>query len=601
MVIPKRRCACWPVATAVLVIALLGSLWFASSSQAHAVLQETSPSRGVTVKRQPEQVVFRFNEPVESSFGAVRVYDANGKRVDAGNVLRPGGDKTVGVKLEPNLPRGTYTATFRVISADAHPVSGGFVFSIGAAGAVGKSVSELTAESDVGTVTDVAFGIARGVTYASIALAIGCLIFLLAVWLPGLRSVAGHEQEWVTASEGFARQLRILMIVALSAGLVSELLQIVLQGATAAGITFWSALDPDVIREVLKTRFGTVHLIAASVFGSALILFSARGWVPSLRAVTVGAAGLSPPRRMDLAQLALVGALFGFLALSPALSGHASSQSPSALLIPLDFMHVVAMSVWIGGLVTLVLVLPSATRAFTTPDRTRLLVAALIRFSPLALASVCVLLATGLVQSFVHIRSFDNLIHTGYGRAVLVKFCMLLGLIALGAHNRNLALPRLKQLAEEGRSPGIPGMALRRALRGEIALLAMVLGVTALLVSYAPANTPSTGPFAATKVVGPIEMQVTVDPASVGRNEMHLYMFLAKDGSQFNETKEMRIRMSLPSKDVGPIAVKATKAGPGHYVVPAADFTIAGKWDVTFAARVSEFDQYETKVEVPID
>lgn len=584
-----------------IVFATLGSLALPALASGHAVLEKTSPARGVTVKRNPGQVSFVFSEPVEGSFGAVRVFNARGERVDAGDVTRPNGDDSVGVRLEPNLPRGTYTATFRVISADAHPVSGGFVFSIGAAGAVGKSVSELTADSDVGTITDVAFGIARGVTYGSIALAIGCLIFLLAVWLPGLRSVAGHEQEWVTASEAFARQLRILMIVALSAGLVSELLQIVLQGATAAGITFWSALDPDVIREGLKTRFGTVHLIAASVFGSALILLSARSWVPSLRPVTVGAAGLSPPKRMDLAQLALIGALFGFLALSPALSGHASSQSPSGLLIPLDFMHVVAMSVWIGGLVTLVLVLPSATRAFTTPDRTRLLVAALIRFSPLALASVCVLLATGLVQSFVHIRSFDNLIHTGYGRAVLVKFGMLLGLIALGAHNRNLALPRLEKLAEEGRSPGIPGMALRRALRGEIALLAVVLGVTALLVSYAPANTPSTGPFAATKLVGPIEMQVTVDPAKVGRNEMHLYMFRAKDGSQFNETKEMRIRMALPGKDIGPVEVKGVKAGPGHYVVPAADFGVAGDWQVAFAARVSEFDQYETTVEVPID
>jgi copper transport protein len=584
-----------------ILVAILGSLALPALANAHAVLEKTSPARGVTVKRNPGQVSFVFSEPVEGSFGAVRVFDANGQRVDTGNVFRPSGDKSVGVKLESDLPRGSYTATYRVISADAHPVSGGFVFSVGAAGAVGKSVSELTAESDVGTVTDVAFGIARGVTYASIALAIGCLLFLLAVWLPGLRSVAGHEQEWLTASEAFASRLRILMIVALSAGLVSELLQIVLQGATAAGVTFWSALDADVVREVLKTRFGTVHLIAASVFGSALILFSARSWVPSLRPVTVGAAGLSPPNRMDLAQLALVGALFGFLALSPALSGHASSQSPSGLLIPLDFMHVVAMSVWIGGLVTLVLALPSATRAFTTPDRTRLLVAALIRFSPLALASVCVLLATGLVQSFVHIRSFDNLIHTGYGRAVLVKFCMLLGLIALGAHNRNRALPRLKRLAADGRSPGIPGIALRRALRTEIGLLAIVLGVTALLVSYAPANTPSTGPFAATKIVGPLEMQVTVDPASVGRNEMHLFMFRSRDGSQFNATKELKVRLSEPDKGIGPVEVKPTKAGPGHYVVPAADFGVAGDWKVAFAARVSEFDQYETTVEVPID
>jgi copper transport protein len=583
---------------AVTILVLLAS---AVPAQAHAILEQTSPARGITVERQPEQVAFKFNEVVEGSFGAVRVFDNRGERVDSGELIRPAGDESVGVKLKSGLPDGTYTATYRVISADAHPIAGGFVFSIGKAGTAGKTVSELTAGSEVGTVTEIAFGIARGVTYASIALAIGCLVFLLAVWLPALRSVAGHEQEWLTASQAFAHRLRLLMLVALSAGLVSEVLQITFQGATGAGNTFWAALDADVIQEVLKTRFGTVHAIAASVFASAIILLSAREWVPTVRPVTVGAAGLAPPGRLDLLQLGLISALFGFLALSPGLSGHASSQSPSALLIPLDVLHVVAMSVWIGGLVTLVLALPGATRSFTTPDRTRLLAATLARFSPLGLASVCVLLATGLVQSYVHVRSLDNLISTGYGRAVLVKFCMLLGLMALGAHNRNRALPRLKKLAAEKRSPGIPGIALRRALRAEIAVLAVVLGVTALLVSYAPANTEATGPFAATKLVGPLELQVTVDPAKVGRNEMHLYMFRSRGGSQFNGTKELRIRMTLPSKGIGPLAARPTKAGPGHYVVPAADFGVAGDWEVKFTGRVSEFDQYETTVEVPID
>jgi copper transport protein len=205
------------------------------------------------------------------------------------------------------------------------------------------------------------------------------------------------------------------------------------------------------------------------------------------------------------------------------------------------------------------------------------------------------------VQSYVHIRSIDHLINTGYGRAVLIKFFLLLGLIALGAHNRNRALPRLKKLADQNMSPGIPGIALRRALRAEISLLAVVLGITALLVSYAPPYNPVSGPFAATKLEGPLELQLTVDPAKVGRNEMHLYMFRSRDGSQFNGTKELRIRMTLPSKGIGPLALRPAKAGPGHYVVPAGDFGVAGKWQVRFTGRVSEFDQYETTFEVPID
>ena len=173
--------------TVLVALALAGSLVWAPGAHAHAILEQTSPARGITVERQPEQVAFRFSEPVEGSFGAVRVFDNRGERVDDGELIRPVGDESVGVKLRTGLPEGTYTATYRVISADAHPIAGGFVFSIGKAGAAGKSVSELTAGSEVGTVTETAFGIARGVTYASIALAIGCLVFLL---LSGFRHCA---------------------------------------------------------------------------------------------------------------------------------------------------------------------------------------------------------------------------------------------------------------------------------------------------------------------------------------------------------------------------------------------------------------------------
>ena len=79
--------------------------------------------------------MFRFNEPVESAFGALRVFDAKGERVDVGATERPGGDgEAVAVRLRPDLPDGSYTATYRVVSADSHPISGGFVFTVGKGG-----------------------------------------------------------------------------------------------------------------------------------------------------------------------------------------------------------------------------------------------------------------------------------------------------------------------------------------------------------------------------------------------------------------------------------------------------------------------------------
>jgi copper transport protein len=581
---------------ASLVVAL--GAWV-PAAHAHAILKDTSPPRGETLKREPKLIEFRFSEPVESSFGAVRIFDAQGRQVESGDVQRPHGQSSVAVALKPGLAKGSYTATYHVISADSHPVSGGFVFSIGRAGAIPKTVAQLTAQDKVGKPTQVAFGIARGVTYAAIAFAVGALAFLILTWLPGLRSVAEGDARWRNASERFSRRLRMMLVAALAAGVLSETCQLVFQGATAAGVSFWQAIDTKILREVIQTRFGTVHLLDLIAFAVFLVLALPRAWAPVLRPASVGATGLAAPR-FGRAELVLMGSLAVFLALSPSLAGHAATQSPSGLLIPTDVLHVLAISIWVGGLVTLVGIVPAATRALERPDRTRLLAALLLRFSPIALAAVTTILFSGLVQAYVHVRSVDHLIHTGYGRAVLAKMLLLVALIALGAYNRRRAVPRLKALAEAGEPPGSVGAGLRRSLRSEVVLLAVVIAVTSVLVSYAPATSSSSGPFSATKTLGPLELQMTVDPARTGLNAMHLYLTNAKDGRQFTQTKELDVGLSLPKKGIGPLKANAQKAGPGHYVITGADFVPGGNWKVRISDRVSEFDEYDTTIDVPI-
>src|SRR4051794_37697391 len=243
-------------------LALLGLLITAvaalapSAAFAHATLESTTPVAGAVAKKAPEQIVFHFSESVEGNFGAIRVYDRNGARVEAGEAFHPGGKGSdLATRLKPGVPKGTYTATYRVISADGHPVAGGLVFSIGKAGAAGATVSELLSErSAAGKVTEVGFGVARGLQYASIAAAIGSIFFLLVIWLPGLASVAGADRSWQLASERFATRLRALLGLAILVGVLSGALGIVFQGATAAGVSFWSALKSDVVKEVLGTR-----------------------------------------------------------------------------------------------------------------------------------------------------------------------------------------------------------------------------------------------------------------------------------------------------------------------------------------------------------
>jgi len=590
----------------VLLVCILALLALPAAAHAHAVLQSTEPLSGSTEKQLPEQVVFKFSEPVEGSFGAIRVFDRNGKRVDSGDVFHPGGKgPDLATKLKPGIAKGSYTATYRVISADSHPVSGGLVFSYGKATATGATVSELLKQQGgVGHVTQVAFGVARGVQYASIALAVGTIIFLIFIWLPGLAQVAGGGNDWREASERFASGARTVLLLSVVAGVVSGAAGIVLQGATAAGVSFWSAIDSTILQDVLDTRFGTVWGIRILVWlglGAVLLGAMSPGRLPVLRPASVGATGLAPTRFGGLALVALAIPL-GFLVISPALSGHASLEDPTAVLLPANAIHVLAMSIWVAGLALLLFVLPRATRCLQPHDRTRLLATALSRFSPVAFASVLAILVTGLTQSWFEIEKLDNVLDTAFGRAALIKFGLLVGpLMALGAYNQRRLLPRLRRAAAEGATPGHDGFLLRRSIRTEVALLVVVLGVTAALVSYAPSASVSSGPQSATASLGPADLQLTVDPARVGPNEMHVYLTDKKTGQQYTGVKEMNVALVLPDKNLGPLKADTRKAGPGHYVMNGALFGVAGDWEVKVTARVSEFDAYYATMKVGID
>jgi copper transport protein len=588
-------------------VAAAAALTTAAPALAHATLQETEPARGTTVKVQPQAIVFHFSERVEMNFSAVHVYDATGKIVDDGRAVHPGGASSdVSIGLKQKVPRGTYTATYRVISADGHPVSGGFVFSIGKAGAApAKTVAELAGGSDVGSGTTIAFGVARAVQYGAIAIAIGALAFLLLPWAGGLRSVAGAAPEWQAASEAFLTRSRLPFLVAVVAGIVSGVAGIVLQGQTAVGGSVLDAMDLSVVQGVLETHFGLIWglrvLVWLGVAGT-LVLVYRREALPAMRPATLSAAALAPSRGFgSRPQLAVLIALLGFLGISPALAGHANAQDPTAILLPSTSAHVIAMSVWIGGLVMLLFVLPSATRQLVLPDRSRLLAAVLSRFSTMAGACVAVVLLTGIIQSFVYVRNVDNLLHTEYGQILLAKILLFVGLMALGGYNRQFSVPRLNKIAAGGETPGRAGVLLRRALRGEVLLVALVLGVTGALAGFAPATAAevTSGPFAKTEMIGPAQIQLTVDPARVGTNLMHLYLLEPTTGVQWDEAKEVRVKLVQPDEQIE-LGVDARKGGPGHYIVDGAVFSTGGTWEVQIAARVSEFDEYAKTIEVPI-
>lgn len=339
-----------------------------------------------------------------------------------------------------------------MLSDDAHPVSGGFGFTVGAGGpARGATVADLLRGQTAGPVTGSAFAVVRAVEYAAIALGLGTLIFLFACWRPGLAAVARRDSAWPDAEVAFLRRCRRLLGVAAAAGLVAALCGLGLQAAVGEGTSVWRAMRPAVVGDVLATRFGVVWAAAA------LAWLVAGAWL--------AARGPLAPLLVPVAPLALV----------PALSGHPSVQAPVALLAPANVIHVVAMAAWLGGVAVLVLGL----RVTTGP----LGIAVVARFSALAGIAFALLLVSGAVQAIAELERVRALVDTAFGRAVLVKLVLFVVLAGAGWLDRARLLPALR--AADATSP-YAGVLLRRTLRLELGLGAVALAVTGALAGYAP-------------------------------------------------------------------------------------------------------------------
>lgn len=422
------------------------------------------------------------------------------------------------MRLQPRLD-GRYAASYRVISEDGHPVTRRTTFTVrppaaaddemrddqgsvtgdeGAmppvqdGGAMPPADAPGHAEGESGPVTSAAFAVARGLGYLAMALAVGGIVFLLVVWLPAVRHAAGAGTEWRRLSERFARRARGIVLAAVLLGVVSTALAIVLEAATAAGVSFWAALDPDVLELVSETRVvqaWSARLVVWLVLAALVLQIMRPGRMPVLRRAALGADGTALSSVPSRAQALVLFTAIGALAMTAPLAGHAASHAPRGLLAGADTVHVLCMCTWLGGLVMLVLAIPLAARALLPQDATPLLATAVGRFSRVAMIAVTLLLLSGIINSIVLVASFDALVETAYGRLVLAKIALFGALISLGAFNQRRMLPQLRAAAARGDPPDRAATVLRRSVALEVGFAVLVLGVTSVLVATQPAAT----------------------------------------------------------------------------------------------------------------
>jgi copper transport protein len=557
---------------AMLVVALAAVAWSAPSANAHSVLIATEPKTDQVVQQEPQQVLLRFNETVDTSLGdALRVFDGQGNQVSEGEVMRPSGPE-VAIGLADDLAPGTYTVAWRVISADSDPISGAFVFHVGQRGvaATGISVESLTGTP---ASVDAAFAITRFLDFGLLLLCLGGTV-IVALALP-------------SASWPVKRTLFGVLAVGAAALVVAALLNVVFQGAAAAGVGLSEAFSWDRFTTVLETRYGEMMLLQAAL-----------GATLALTAVALR----NSESRAQTGLLALALALGLGMSITPSLSGHASSEGGIAIVS--DWAHVVSAAIWTGGLGFLVLALLRSGS-----DRWPLATRAVPRFSNLAVGSVIVLLIAGIINGYLQVRTWSNLWETTYGLLLLAKVALVIPLLALGAYNNRYAVPRLRA----GIASVLERRRFLRAAGTELAVMVSIVAVTAVLVNAEPAHTESEamehtegsamtdaehhGPFEGTVALEGTDVMVTVDPAMPGDNTITL-MFMPVP----ENLTEVGVSASVPSQNIGPLdfVAKPDPTAQGTYVVENASLALAGTWDLRIEALIGEFDLLTETIAVPI-
>jgi copper transport protein len=553
------------------VLALCVGLLFllATEASAHAELIETNPGNGAHLDRAPAEVRLRFSETVTPVRGGFTVVDGNGRTV--ASPAGAGDGSTVRLALPGSLGDGVYVVNWRVVSADSHPVHGAFVFSVGSARAAPLADAGAQAGSDA--LVGAAFWLFRLLGYLGLAMVIGGAFFIVACWPAG------------RTDPGARRLLRISWIVALGSA-VGVLL---LQGPNAVGSALLTALDPSLVRDTLGTSYG--------VWVLARIVLLVATWYVLGRVL---AAPVSEADALPRKEIAVVTGLGVVLAVTWSVTGHPAAAGGWAwAALPLDALHLVAVSIWLGGLAVLAGVTLGKHRRAEEDEAA----SAVSSYSRSAAVSVVVLGTTGLLQAVREIAA------SGLGGEYFTLLVFKVGafglVIWLAALSRSAVQSRLsartaRQKVKRKVQQDMLGR-LRQSVRWEAGIAAVVLGLTAALVATPPgghdhgpaaaaAETADAGPFQ-TKISLPDkgDVQVWVDPAHTGSNQIVVNVRNAQGVNQ--DVPEVTGQLRLADGSVGPLQVALAKTGTGQFVANAVAIPVAGTWQLTLNVRTTEFNE----------
>jgi len=546
-----------------------------ATAWAHATLLRTVPSASGTVNVPPKQLELTYSEAVERKFAIVSVTDAAGHQQASGPPARAAAKPDTLVVPLRQLSQGWYFVYWRVISEDGHPLRGAFTFAVGPnPGPAPQFVIPSTSE----TAATPKLVVARWIAFLAFMAAIGLYVLRMLVARPLVRRVSGTR----------LRELSLAFAIAADLALIATPVYVLLATAQFAQRSFFdfSSLVP----LLTVSAFGRGYLYLELCLGLFTIAALASIWVDR------------PEReRRSVAELLSLGSALlaaGAVLFVPGLAGHAAQTDPRAWSLLFDWTHLVAGSVWVGGLIGLLVL----WRSLPVAQRVAGLIVSVPRFSNVAFVSVVVLIASGTGASIVHLPTLATLWETSYGQAIVVKIALLGGAMLLAAVNLLGMRPRLAAASKRPELGAGAALLLRRLVAVEVVVVAGIVLAAAVLSSLAPPAKAlaQAGKAAATVGPGPVtsvverngyrvELRVAPNKAAVPND---FTLSLTRDGRPVSGA-DVTAAFAMLDMEMGQQAYRLDQVAPGVYRRSAPALVMVGHWALSFLVQPPGAEPFE--------
>jgi copper transport protein len=533
--------------------------------QAHAMLMRSIPEANATLASTPAQIELFFSEAIAARLNKISVLDSTGMQLNSAEVSLDPADSTHLIAPLPGLADGVYMVAWRVIDAtDGHETTGSFPFMVGkvaaGAGMIAPASPENTPPPPVGEM------ITKGLLYLASAALMGSILFTFLAWKPSVKQ-AQVSSEGLGAYYQFLNKLWLGSLILLG---IAGILRLLLASGTANGTLFGWPWQPTFGYILLNTRVGILGIIQLILAGAL--------------------AGLILPRQGRLNLLSGLGASLLLLG-TFCLECHAASVPKPLVPMLADFVHLLGVAVWVGGLFAFLAGM-WAIRCLEPEPRTRLTAFLIPHFSTLAMSSVAALTVTGIYASYLHVGDLSLLLSTNYGQALLLKLIIIAPMLAMGGINFMFTTPMMrKAAARPGGSPKLVDR-FRLLLTSETVLGCVLLIWVGVFTTLPPARVASAAPvFNKVTRADDLSVKLSIDPFQPGMNTFTVT--LTSGGKPAIDAKDVSLEFTNLSGMVPAAKAPLTMQGRGVYTLKGGYLGMPGKWDVkVVVVRPEKFDAY---------